>query len=73
MCALPIFFDYTHRRFYCRKNIKALLEDCGFKVVKEQSSIQNYQGKSMAKIINKLTLRLFEEFLSYQYFYVITK
>lgn len=66
-------FDYTHMRFYCRKNIKELLEDCGYKVVKEQSSIKNFKGKSFAKILNKFTFGVFEEFFSYQYFYVITK
>ena len=62
-------FDYTHRRFYCRKNIKELLEDANFKTIKQQSSIQNYKGKSIAKIINMLTFKLFEEFFSYQYFF----
>jgi 2-polyprenyl-3-methyl-5-hydroxy-6-metoxy-1,4-benzoquinol methylase len=63
-------FDYTHMRFYCRKNIKALLESSGYKVLKQQSSINNYNGKSMSKIFNKITFRIFEEFFSYQYFFV---
>jgi 2-polyprenyl-3-methyl-5-hydroxy-6-metoxy-1,4-benzoquinol methylase len=66
-------FDYTHMRFYCRKNIKELLETSGFKVVKQESSIKNFKGKSFAKILNKITLGIFEEFFSYQYFFVITK
>ena len=63
-------FDYTHMRFYCRKNIKALLESSGYKILKQQSSINNYKGKSMSKILNKITFRIFEEFFSYQYFFV---
>lgn len=63
-------FDYTHLRFYCKKNIKELIEDSGYKVKKSQSSITGYKGFSLAKIINALTLRLFEEFFSYQYFFV---
>jgi 2-polyprenyl-3-methyl-5-hydroxy-6-metoxy-1,4-benzoquinol methylase len=63
-------FDYTHMRFYCRKNIKALLESSGYKVLKQQSSINSYKGKSMSKILNKITFRIFEEFFSYQYFFV---
>jgi 2-polyprenyl-3-methyl-5-hydroxy-6-metoxy-1,4-benzoquinol methylase len=63
-------FDYTHMRFYCRKNIKELIETSGYKVINQQSSIKNYSGKSVAKIINMITFSLFEEFFSYQYFFV---
>lgn len=66
-------FDYTHMRFYCKKNIKELLETSGYEVVKQQSSIKSYQGKSFSKIINLITFGLLEEFLSYQYFFVIKK
>jgi 2-polyprenyl-3-methyl-5-hydroxy-6-metoxy-1,4-benzoquinol methylase len=66
-------FDYTHLRFYCRKNIQELLESSGYKVEIQESSIKNYKGKSLAKISNILTFGLFEEFFSYQYFFVVTK
>lgn len=66
-------FDYTHLRFYCRKNIKELLESSGYKVIKQQSSIKSYRGKSFSKIINLITFGLLEEFFSYQYFFVIKK
>ena len=66
-------FDYTHMRFYCKKNIAELLQSSGYKVEKTQSSIVNFQGFSISKIINRMTLRLFEEFFSYQYFFVATK
>jgi 2-polyprenyl-3-methyl-5-hydroxy-6-metoxy-1,4-benzoquinol methylase len=66
-------FDYTHMRFYCRKNIKELIEASGYAVLKEESSIKNYKGKSITKIINSLTFGLLEEFFSVQYFYVIKK
>lgn len=66
-------FDYTHMRFYCRKNIKELLEASSFKIEVQESSIKNYRGKSYAKIINEITLGLFEEFFSYQYFFVVSK
>lgn len=62
-------FDYTHMRFYCRKNIKELLENSGFKTLLQESAIKNYKGKSMAKVINILTFGIFEEFFSYQYFF----
>jgi len=66
-------FDYTHVRFYCRKNIQELLETAGYKVLKQESSIINYQGKSMAKLINLITFGIFEEFFSTQYFFVVKK
>lgn len=61
-------FDYTHRRFFCKKNIRELIES-NFKVKREASSLEFYKGKSGAKIFNKLTFGLFEEFLSVQYLY----
>ena len=66
-------FDYTHVRFYCRKNIQDLLETAGYKVLKQESSIINYQGKSIAKLINLITFGIFEEFFSTQYFFVVRK
>jgi len=66
-------FDYTHVRFYCRKNIQGLLETAGYKVLKQESSIKNYQGKSLSKLINLITFGIFEEFFSTQYFFVVKK
>jgi 2-polyprenyl-3-methyl-5-hydroxy-6-metoxy-1,4-benzoquinol methylase len=66
-------FDYTHMRFYCRKNIKQLIESCGLKILKQESSIKNFSGNSFAKIFNKISFGVFEEFLSYQYFFVAEK
>lgn len=65
-------FDYTHRRFFCRKNIRELIES-NFKITKETSSLNFYKGKSGTKIINTLTVGLFEEFLSVQYLYKAVK
>ncbi|MGQ2983639.1 class I SAM-dependent methyltransferase [Flavobacterium sp.] len=61
-------FDYTHMRFYCKKNMVALLEKSGFKVVYTESSIRNFKGRSVAKMVNSLTFGIFEEFFSLQYF-----
>jgi 2-polyprenyl-3-methyl-5-hydroxy-6-metoxy-1,4-benzoquinol methylase len=66
-------FDYTHVRFYCRKNIQELLETAGYTILKQESSIKNYQGKSLSKLINLITLGIFEEFFSTQYFFVVKK
>ena len=66
-------FDYTHVRFYCRKNIQDLLETAGYTILKQESSIKNYQGKSLSKLINLITFGIFEEFFSTQYFFVVRK
>lgn len=62
-------FDYTHMRFYCRKNMVELIEGAGFIIERTESSIKNYKGKSGAKILNVLTLGVFEDFFSTQYFF----
>ncbi len=61
-------FDYTHMRFYCRKNMVKLLADSAFKVLYQEGSIKNYKGRSVSKIINVVTFGIFEEFFSVQYF-----
>lgn len=59
--------DYTHLRFFCKKNILDLVNDSELIVEIIVSSIKIYKGKSMAKLINKLTFGIFEEFLTVQY------
>jgi len=66
-------FDYTHMRFYCKKNMVGLLEKGGFTIDEAKSSIRNYKGKSGAKWLNTLTFGLFEELLSVQYFFKAVK
>ena len=66
-------FDYTHVRFYCKKNIQELLESSNFEIMKSEGSIRNFKGKSVAKIINKISFGLFEEFFSTQYFFKVKK
>lgn len=66
-------FDYTHVRFYCRKDIQKLIETSNFKITKQKGSIQNINILTKTKIINKLTFGIFKEFLSYQYFFKVAK
>jgi 2-polyprenyl-3-methyl-5-hydroxy-6-metoxy-1,4-benzoquinol methylase len=63
-------FDYTHLRFYCKKNIQELILDSDYEILKTESSIKVYKGFSIAKIFNILSLGIFEQFFSYQYFIV---
>jgi 2-polyprenyl-3-methyl-5-hydroxy-6-metoxy-1,4-benzoquinol methylase len=64
-------FDYTHLRFYCKKNIKQLIEAADYNITKSQSSI--YYAKSNLRTFNNLSFKLFEEFLSDQYYFVARK
>lgn len=66
-------FDYTHMRFYCKKNMADLLVSSGFEIVYSESSIKGYKGRSFAKVFNMLTFGMFEEFLSVQYFFTAKK
>lgn len=60
-------FDYTHLRFFCKKNIKQLVTNSGYDIQKMNSSLKMYKKPSFSKVVNKLTLGLFEEFLTVQY------
>lgn len=66
-------FDYTHARFYCKKNIAQLIKKGGYKVVKSQAAFKTHKGFSFSKLLNLLTLGIFEEFLSRQYLFVAKK
>lgn len=66
-------FDYTHLRFYCKKDIISLLQNSNLSIEHTEGSVRNFNGKSIAKIINHLTFGFFEEFLSVQYFFKVKK
>ncbi len=63
--------DRTHLRFFTKKNIIDLFEGNNFKLLNIISNIEIVKSKS--KILNKLTLGLFSEFLAVQYFVVVEK
>lgn len=60
-------FDYTHLRFFCKKNIKELVLNSGLNIDTCISSLTLYKQKSFSKIFNIITFKLFEEFLTVQY------
>lgn len=66
-------FDYTHFRFYCKKNMIQLFETNNFKIEKIKGSINVYKGKSVTKLFNYLTFNLFESFFSKQYYFLLRK
>lgn len=60
-------FDYTHLRFFCKKDIQQLVLNSGLCVEDCISSLRLFKEKSFSKIVNKITFGLFEEFLTVQY------
>lgn len=60
--------DKTHLRFFCKKNIINLFHDNNFKIIKITDA---KNGKRW--IINRLTLGIFEEFITAQYYTVLRK
>lgn len=66
-------FDYTHVRFYCKKDMIELANKANLNVLKSEGSISNYKGKSLVKYINKLTFGFFEEFFSVQNYFIFGK
>ena len=63
--------DRTHLRFFCKKNMIDLFVQNGYKIDSVVSNISLIGNKS--KLFNKLTLRIFEEFLTPQYYIVARK
>lgn len=61
-------FDYTHLRFFCKKNIQELISNNGFEIESTMSALKVYKGRSASKLFNLLTFRIFEQFLTVQFF-----
>jgi 2-polyprenyl-3-methyl-5-hydroxy-6-metoxy-1,4-benzoquinol methylase len=66
--------DKTHMRFFCKKNAIDLLTTENLTVKKiEPISSKNNNGKNLRSIINKLSLGIFEEFITSQYLVISQK
>jgi 2-polyprenyl-3-methyl-5-hydroxy-6-metoxy-1,4-benzoquinol methylase len=63
--------DKTHLRFFCKKNIKNLFLENEMSLLTCTSNIEFTGYKK--KILNRITCRLFEEFLTIQYYCVAGK
>jgi 2-polyprenyl-3-methyl-5-hydroxy-6-metoxy-1,4-benzoquinol methylase len=60
-------FDRTHLRFFCKKDMKELIESIPeLKINKIESSLKHNNSKRA--LLNKVTFGVFEEFLSLQFF-----
>lgn len=63
--------DKTHLRFFCKKNIENLFISNGMTIEHITSNI-NYTGYKR-KLLNNLSFKIFEEFLTTQYYVVAKK
>lgn len=64
--------DRTHLRFFCRKNMVGLLEQNGLNIISIKSNL-DLLGKGKRALLNRLTLRIFAEFLEGEYLLVARK
>ena len=65
-------FDKTHYRWFCRKNMIELMTPENFNLVSVTSNLEFKNGSRTGKL-NRLTLRMFEEFLTLQFITVSQK
>lgn len=63
--------DKTHLRFFCKKNIENLFISNGM-IIEHIISNINYTGRKR-RLLNNLTFKIFEEFLTTQYYVVAKK
>jgi 2-polyprenyl-3-methyl-5-hydroxy-6-metoxy-1,4-benzoquinol methylase len=59
-------FDKTHYRWFCKKNMIDLMTPSGFTLVSMTSNLELKKG-SGTRMFNRITGRLFEEFLTVQF------
>lgn len=65
-------FDKTHYRWFCKKNMIHLLTPTSFELVSVTSNLELKKG-SGTRILNRLTGRFFEDFLTVQFITVTRK
>ena len=65
-------FDKTHYRWFCKKNMIELMTPEKFSIVSVVSNLEFKEG-SGTRTFNRLTFRLFEEFLTVQFITVSKK
>ncbi|MGH2562966.1 MAG: class I SAM-dependent methyltransferase [Ginsengibacter sp.] len=67
-------FDKTHMRFFCKKDMIALINSVGKLKIENIIPIQNFGNKNpKRKLFNKLSFKIFEEFTTSQYLFRVTK
>lgn len=66
-------FDKTHFRFFCPRNIEALISTKALKPVKKIPTFKTDKGAYRSRWVNALTLGLFPELISRQYIVISEK
>jgi 2-polyprenyl-3-methyl-5-hydroxy-6-metoxy-1,4-benzoquinol methylase len=67
-------FDKTHLRFFCKKDMIKLIQSVEKLRIEKIIPIQNLDNKNpKRKLFNKLTLNIFEQFVTPQYLFKIIK
>lgn len=59
--------DKTHLRFFCKRNIEALVTGAGFRIETSAPSFKTCPLQKKRKLLNKLTIGIWDEFLAQQY------
>ena len=65
--------DKTHLRFFCKKNVSELFNKNIYEVKNILPTLASAPKNSIRKIFNKITLNIFEQFLTFQYIGVAKK
>jgi SAM-dependent methyltransferase len=65
--------DKTHLRFFCKKNVPDLFDKYIYRIKSVQPILEVTAKGSARKTINKMTMGIFEEFLTSQYIAVAQK
>ncbi|MEQ8304006.1 MAG: class I SAM-dependent methyltransferase [Cyclobacteriaceae bacterium] len=66
-------FDKTHFRFFCRKNIVQLFSTPELSVQNTYPNFKIAEGATKARLLNTLTLGIFEEFIALQFLVIAKK
>lgn len=65
--------DKTHLRFFCKRNVQELFNENDYRVISVRPILDITPKSSVRKTINKITMNIFEEFLTSQYIAVTQK
>lgn len=66
-------FDKTHLRFFCKKNMIQMLTTENLQIVDIKRNFDLSPNNARTKLINNLTLNLFEEFLALQFLFSVRR
>jgi 2-polyprenyl-3-methyl-5-hydroxy-6-metoxy-1,4-benzoquinol methylase len=65
--------DRTHLRFFCKQNIIELFSTPHLKISKIFTNLDLFEKFSLRRMINKITFRIFEQFLTARYILIVKK